>query len=96
MVLPWILEVFVFAFVTFTEYNDAELILPVFIESELTFAATPRVPPIPTLPVNNELPLTPRLAVLIVLVLLILPVLLIFTEVRTLPNSSLPTKRFVI
>ena len=56
---------------------------------------TPRVPPIPTLPVNNELPLTPRVAVLTEPVLLILPVLLIFTEVRMLPKSSLPTKRFV-
>ena len=93
--MPWILDVLVFAFVKLTEYNDAELILPVFNDRELTFAATPRVPPIPTLPVINEFPLTPRVAVLTEPVLLILPVLLIFTEVRMLPKSSLPTKRFV-
>ena len=80
IVLPWILEVFVFAFVIF----------PVFMESELTFAPTF------TFDVTKALPPTPRKRVLIVLLLLILPVLLIFCEVSKLPNSSLPTKRFVI
>ena len=88
--LPWILDVFVFAFVMLPENNEAELTLPVFNEKELTFPPTPRVPLI------NELPLTPRVAVLIEPVLLILPVLLIFTEVRMLPKSSLPTNKLPI
>ena len=59
----------------------------------VTFPTIARVPPIPTFPVSNELPLTPRVAVLIEPVLLILPVLQIFTDVRTLPKSSFPTNK---
>ena len=94
--LPWILDVFVFAFVILPENSEAELILPVFNDKELTFAATPTFPPMPTLPVSNEFPLTPRVAVLIEPVLLMLPVLLIFTEVKILPKSSLPTNKLPI
>ena len=63
-------------------------ILAVFVTPSVVVPATPRVP---------ELDVFIKVPVPVVKVFVeILPVLLMLTEVRTLPKSSLPTKRFVI
>jgi hypothetical protein len=92
----------------FPENNEAELILPVFIDNELTFAPT-----FILLVINALLP-TPRFNVLkleayiklveielteillaTIKLVLIVPLLFMFCEVRTLPKSSLPTDKLL-
>ena len=63
--------------------------LPVFVVPSVVVPVTPRVPPTTKLLLIEALPPTPRDKVLI------FPELLILTEVRMLPKSSFPTKRFV-
>ena len=62
--------------------------LPVLVTPSVVVPATPRVP---VLDVLVKEPVAAK-SVFVE----ILPVLLIFTEVRMLPKSSFPTKRFVI
>ena len=95
-------------FVILPENSEAELILPVFNENELTFAPTFTLfvtkALLPT-PKFNELKLEAYMKfVEIVLaetlhatikLVLIVPLLFMFCEVKILPKSSLPTYRFV-
>ena len=76
------------AFTLFVEILPEFEILAVFVVPSVV------VPPTPRLPVFEVLVKEPVAAKSVFVE--ILPVLLIFTEVRMLPKSSFPTKRFVI
>ena len=76
------------AFSVFVEILPEFEMLAVFVVPSVVVPATPRVP------VFDVFVKEPVAANSVFVE--IFPVLLIFTEVRTLPKSSFPTKRFVI
>ena len=83
-----VVNVAVPAFSVFVEILPEFEILAVFVVPSVV------VPPTPRVPVFEVLVKEPVAAKSVFVE--ILPVLLIFTEVRTLPKSSFPTKRFVM
>ena len=89
MPAPIVVVLIVPALNVFVLINPEFEMLAVFVVPSVVVPATPRLPPTSKLVLIEALPPTPRDKVLI------LPELLIFTEVRMLPKSSFPTKRFV-